>query len=139
MDQAVVKYYRAMLRKGFEYVGSLENPTIFLDTVGEKIRVCGHTSNNYMHIYISILDGHIDDIKYLCTCDPTANVVVEVLCGLIKGQSVAEAAALSVEDFRQVIGGGEEEFVKKVKGVMELLNRGLGRYQAATTEPPEKS
>ena len=80
----VVKYYRRLCKNGFEHAGSLENPSIFLDTVGEKIRICSHVSHAYMHIYINVRDGIIDDIKYLCTCDPTANVVVEILCSLLK-------------------------------------------------------
>jgi hypothetical protein len=41
MDEQVIKYYRRLLKTGFDHVGSLENPSIFLDSVGEKIRVCG--------------------------------------------------------------------------------------------------
>jgi NifU-like protein involved in Fe-S cluster formation len=129
MDEVVVKYYRQMCRTGFEHAGSLENPSVFLDTIGEKIRICSHVSHAYMHIFINISQGVIDDVKYLCTCDPTANVVVEILCSLIKGETLEEAEALTEKSFTGMLGGGGEEFLKKVKGIIELLHRGLGRYR----------
>ena len=75
----------------------------------------------------------IDDIKYLCTCDPTANVVVELLCSLVKGKTIKEAEALSEDSFSQALGGGDEEFRKKVRGIIELLRRGLTRYKSGIT------
>jgi NifU-like protein involved in Fe-S cluster formation len=133
MDQTVVKYYRHLCRNGFEHTGELENPSIFLDTVGEKIRICSHVSHAYMHIYINIRNGVVDDIKYLCTCDPTANVVVELLCSLVKGKTIKEAEALSEDSFSQALGGGDEEFRRKVRGIIELLHRGLTRYKNGIT------
>jgi NifU-like protein involved in Fe-S cluster formation len=130
MDELVIKYYRRLLRTGFEYTGSLENPSIFLDSVGEKIRVCGHVRNNYMHIYINISNNTIDDIKYLCTCDPTANVVAEILCFLVKRKTIAEAEALTEDSFSQALGSKGEEFLNKALRIIELLNRGLARYKA---------
>ncbi len=132
MDELVIKYYRRLLRNGFEHAGSLENPSIFLDSVGEKIYICSHIGRDYLHIYINISGDTIDDIKYKCMCDPTANVVVEILCTLVKGKTLAEAAALTEDSFVQVLGSEGEEFLKKVRGAIELLNRGLTRYQAAT-------
>jgi NifU-like protein involved in Fe-S cluster formation len=119
MDELVIRYYRRLLREGFEHAGSLENPSIFLDTVGEKIRICGSSTHNYMKIYADIRDGVIKDIRYLCTCDPTANVVVELLCSLVKGRTIAEAEALKKEDF-----------LKRSGDIIELLNRGLARYKS---------
>lgn len=130
MDELVVKYYRRLCKTGFEYAGSLENPSIFLDTVGEKIRICSHVSHAYMHIYINVKNGIIDDIKYLCTCDPTANVIVEILCNLVKGKTVQKAEALTEESFSQALGSNGEEFLKKARGIIELLHRGIGRYKA---------
>jgi NifU-like protein involved in Fe-S cluster formation len=135
MDELVVKYYRRLCKDGFVYTGELENPSIFLDTVGEKIRICSHVSHAYMHIYINIRDEVIDDIKYLCTCDPTANVVVEILCSLIKGKTVKEAEALTEKDFSQALGSAEEEFMKKSRGIIELLHRGIARYKAGSQKP----
>jgi NifU-like protein involved in Fe-S cluster formation len=130
LDEKVIKYYRSLCKNGFEHTGELGNPSIFLDTVGEKIRICSHVSHAYMHIYINVRDGVIDDIKYLCTCDPTANVVVEILCTLVKGKTVAAVEALTEESFTQALGGDGEEFRKKVRGIIELLHRGLARYKA---------
>ena len=63
MDELVVKSYRRLCRTGFEHTGELENPSIFLDTVGEKIRICSHVSHAYMHVYIKVNDNVITDIK----------------------------------------------------------------------------
>jgi NifU-like protein involved in Fe-S cluster formation len=134
MDEVVVKFYRRLCRKGFEHTGELENPSIFLDTVGEKIRICSHVSHAYMHIYICVCDGVINDVKYLCTCDPTANVVVEILCSLIKGRTIKEAETITEESFVQALGGGGEEYRKKARGIIELLHRGLARYKAGVVK-----
>lgn len=129
MDEQVVKFYRRLCRAGFEHAGSLDNPSIFLDTVGEKIRICAHASQAYLHIYINVRNGVFEDIKYLCICDPTANVVVEVLCNLVKGKSLREARALTVADFSRALGSKGDEYLKKAAGIIELLHRGLARYQ----------
>jgi NifU-like protein involved in Fe-S cluster formation len=133
MDELVIKYYRRLCKNGFEHTGSLENPSIFLDTVGEKIRICSHVSHAYMHIYVIITNNIIVECKYLCTCDPTANVAVEILCGLLKDKTIPEAEALTEDSFVQALGGGEEEFRKKVRGIIELLHRGIERYKARAT------
>ncbi len=133
MDELVVKFYRRMCRTGFEHTGELKNPSIFLDTVGEKIRICSHVAHAYIHIYINVRDGIIHDIKYLCTCDPTANVVVEILCGLTKGKTIKETEALTEDSFTGVLGGGGEEFRKKARGIIELLRRGLARYKGSVS------
>jgi len=119
-----------MLRQGCEYTGEIENPDIFLDTVGEKIRICGHTRQNYMHIYINIENNRISEIKYVCTCDPAANVVVELLCDLVKGRTLPEAKALKPEDFTSPVGSDcGDDFSNKVEGILELLNRGIKRWE----------
>jgi NifU-like protein involved in Fe-S cluster formation len=130
VDELVVKYYRRLCRQGFENTGEIKSPDIFLDTVGEKIRICSHVSHAYMHIYIKINGGIVDDIKYLCTCDPTANVLVELLCNMLKGKTIQEAEALTEESFVQALGGGGDEFKKKAAGMIELLHRGLARHKA---------
>jgi NifU-like protein involved in Fe-S cluster formation len=131
MDELVVKYYRRLCRTGFEHTGELESPTIFLDTVGEKIRICSHVSHAYMHIYIHIRQGTIEEVTYLCTCDPTANVVVEIFCNLVKGKTVKEAWELTEDSFIAALGGGGAEYRKKSRGIIELLHRGLTRYEAS--------
>lgn len=129
MDEAVIKYYRKLLRYGFEHTGSIENPTIFLDSIGENIPICAQVAMSYMHLYINIRDGTIEDIKYLCMCDPTANVVAEILCTLVKGKTLAEVEAITEDSFARVLGSRGEEFLKKARGIIELINRGLTRYQ----------
>ena len=133
MDEAVIKYYRRSLREGFEHAGQLQNPSIFLDSAAEGIRVCGH-STGHMHIFINVSDSTIDDIKYLCSCDPTANVSVEVLCDLVKGKTFEEVATMTEDSFLQVVGSKGEELREKAKGLLELLNRGLMRYQTQTSQ-----
>ena len=130
MDELVIKFYRGLLRTGFEHAGSLENPTIFLDTTGEQVYICGQVSNNFLQLFINIDNDTIDDIKYLCMCDPTANVVVELLCSLVKGKTVTEVKTLSQEAFARALGSRGEEFLKRARGIIELLNRGLTRYES---------
>jgi hypothetical protein len=128
MNEAVLKYYRRLLRNGFEYTGSIENPSIFLDSIGENLPICGKIGRDYLHLYINISDGTIDDIKYLCTCEPTANVVFEILCSLTKGKSLVKVNALTPEMFTDTLGAEDPDFVKKAKGAIELVNRGISRY-----------
>ena len=132
MDENAIKYYRKLCREGFKHTGEIKDPDIFLDTVGEKIRICSHVSHAYMHIYIKIREGKVEDIKYLCTCDPTANVVVEILCSILKGKTMKDAEVLTEKDFTQALGSdGDDEFLKKTRGMIELLHRGLKRYQTS--------
>lgn len=90
---------------------------------------CGNTGN-YMQLYLNVADGRVDDIKYLCSCEPTANVAVEVLCTLAKGKTLDEAAALSEQVFYQFIGCEGDELKIKVRGLLELLNEGIAGYRA---------
>ena len=135
MDELVNLYYRKLCREGFPHTGSLEQPSIFLDTVGEKIRICSRFNQSYIHIYINISHDIIHTIKYLCTCDPATNVAVETLCYLIEGKTVKEAGSLTEESFSQVVGSRQEEFLKKARGVIELLHRGIERFQAQSVLP----
>jgi NifU-like protein involved in Fe-S cluster formation len=128
MDQLVTKYYRNLLRNGFKYNGSLDNPSIFLDSVGEKIRVCGGNISNYLHIFIRIKGDMIDDIKYLCVCDPAANVVVELLCSMVIGKGISEAQEITVNDFSKTLESNDDDFLKKAGGIIELMNRGINRF-----------
>lgn len=129
MDEAVIKYYRRLLREGFEHVGSFQNPSIYLNPVDSGIPFCGHPSD-YLRVYIRVNDNRIDDVKYLCNCDPAANVAVEIMCGLIKGKTLEEVAATKEESFFQVVGGRSKEFQKKTQGLLKLLSEGLTRYRA---------
>ena len=129
MDELATKNYRRLLQTGFEYTGSIENPSIFLDTRLEGLSICAQASRDYMNIYISINDNFITEIKYLCLCDPIANVVVETLCNLVEGLSVEEAKAISKEDFYRAIGSDSESLSKKIVGMIELFHRGVNRYE----------
>ena len=131
MDEGVIKYYRKLLRTGFEHAGSFDNPSVFLDSAGEG-RVCG--AHEYMHIFINVSNGRIDEIKYLCTCDPTANVAVEILCTLLKGKKLEETEAITEDSFFQAVGSRSEDLREKAKGLLELLNRGLTRYQTRMSQ-----
>ena len=73
MDDIIIKRYRGLLKTGFEHAGSFENASIFLDSVGERLVLCGSTGN-FMQLYVNVVNNTIDDIKYTCCCDPTANV-----------------------------------------------------------------
>jgi NifU-like protein involved in Fe-S cluster formation len=132
VDEAVMKHYRRLLRTGFENAGSFHDPSIFLDSVGEGIRFCGGRPADYMNIFINVSDNVISDIKYLCSCDPTANIAVEVLCNLVKGKTLEEVTAVREDSFYQVVGSRGEEIQKKTKGLLALLDRGLTRYRAET-------
>ena len=129
MDDPVIKYFRGLLKEEFPNAGSIENASIFVEAIGEKMIHCGNTGN-YMQIYINVVDKTISDMKYLCSCEPTANVAVEVLCSLVKGRGLEEAAALSEEAFYRFLGCEGEELRVKVRGVLELLNEGIARYAA---------
>ena len=85
-----------------------------------------------MNIYVMVEDDVITDIKYLCSCDPTANVVVEVLCDLAKGKTIEQARNLTKEEFFEAIGSDGGSVRRKVWGVIELLNRVFNRFEART-------
>jgi hypothetical protein len=135
MDEAVIKYYRKLLRSDFEHCGSLEKPTIFLDSVGEKIQICSQAGNNYIHLYVNIREDVIEEMKYLCTCEPVANVAVEMLCILAKGQDLTAIESLTEEDFYRVLGCCSEELGKKARGLLELLRTGIKRYRLTSPVP----
>ena len=129
MDAIVTKKYRHFLENGFENTGTIENPSIFLDTKLEGLSICGQVGRDYMNVYIKIEHDRITDIKYLCICDPMANVVVETLCQLARGKTIDEAKKLDKRDFFNAIGSESELLEKKVLGIIELLNRGMSRFE----------
>jgi NifU-like protein involved in Fe-S cluster formation len=128
MDEAVVRYYRGLLKTGFDYAGTLENPTIFLDAVGENLTICDHVGQDSLELYVSVEKGTVKEIKYLCTCDPATNVAVEIMCALIKGKTIAQVEMITPESFLQVLGNQSEDLIKKAEGLLELLRRGIVRY-----------
>jgi NifU-like protein involved in Fe-S cluster formation len=136
MDEAVIKYYRRLLREDFPNSGVMENPSIFIEAVGEKLINCGNTGN-YMQLYLQVEDRRITDIKYLCACEPVANVAVEVLCTFVKGKKLQEVAGISEEAFYQFIGSRDEKLHQKVLGLLELLNDGIANHERALTGAEE--
>ena len=127
MDETVIKHYRKLLKTGFENAGSFDNPSIFLESIGDG-RVCGH-AGDYMRIFINVTDGRIDDMRYLCTCDPPTNVAVEMLCALAKGKRLDEARAITEDSLLQKIGSTSEELRNKTKGLLGVFDKGLAQYQ----------
>jgi NifU-like protein involved in Fe-S cluster formation len=116
------------LRTEFPNSGSLESPSIFVEAIGERMIHCGNTGN-YMQLYLNIADDRIADIRYLCSCEPTANVAVEILCTLVKGKTLDEATALSEQAFYECLGCSEEEYKAKSKGLLEMLKEGIAGYK----------
>lgn len=112
MDEAVIKLYRKLIREGFKYTGSIENPSIFLDSVGENISICVKVAKSYIHLYIKIENNQIEDIKYLCMCNPDANVAVEILCGLVKNKTIPEAKLVNEDSFIAVLGTRSEDLLR---------------------------
>jgi NifU-like protein involved in Fe-S cluster formation len=72
----------------------MENPAVFIEPIGEKMVHCGN-SGNYMELYLKIEDRKIAGITYQCSCEPAANVAVEVLCTLAKGKSLDDVLNIS--------------------------------------------
>ena len=128
MDEAIIKYYRNLLRTGFKNAGSLNNPSIFLESINDG-RVCGR-AGDYMHIFINITNDKVDAIKYLCTCDPTANVAVEILCNLSKEKRVDELEAMTEASLFEAAGTKSENFRTKARGLLDLLKQGIAQYRA---------
>jgi NifU-like protein involved in Fe-S cluster formation len=127
VDEAVISYYRKLLKTGFENAGKIEKPSIFLETVGQG-SVCGH-AGDYMHIFININGNRIDDIKYMCACDPTVNVAAELLCILVKGKRLDEVQAITEDSLSQALGTRAEDFRNKARSLLEFMSNGLAQYQ----------
>ena len=136
MDDAVIGYYRSLLKKDFPHAGEIENPSVFVEAVGERLINCGNTGN-YMQLYLRSADHRIADIRYLCSCEPAANVAVEVLCTLVKGKTLDEAATLTEESFFQRVGSREEPFAQKVQGILALFHEALTRCRNSGNEQGE--
>lgn len=131
MDQALVQYYRRLLKEEFPNAGALDHPSVFVEAVGEKLIDCGNTGN-YMELYLQVVDGRIADVKYRCSCEPAANVAVEVLCTLVKGRTLDEASGLTEEAFYELLGSRDERLGRKVRGLLQLLNEGIAGDRSLT-------
>ncbi|NLE09721.1 MAG: hypothetical protein GX631_10775 [Dehalococcoidales bacterium] len=130
MDEAVRLIYRDLVRTGFRYSGKLDNPSIFLDTLEEGVRLCSSVTNGFMNIYLVVQDNVVKKARYLCSCDPTANVVVETMCILVEGKTLEQVENMQETDFYQAIGSRGESLVKRVQGMIELLHRGIKKYRS---------
>lgn len=129
MDEAVSALYRKLMQEGFKNAGEIENPTMFIDSKAEGVSICGQGKTDFMNIYIQVKDREITDVRYLCSCDPTANVVIEVLCNLAKGLSIEKAKDINKDQFYEIIGSSHGPIRQKVWGAIELLNRVIKRYE----------
>jgi NifU-like protein involved in Fe-S cluster formation len=134
MDEVITEKYRKLMQEGFRNAALMENPTMFIDTKAEGVSICGQGSQDYMNIYIQVTGNVISDIKYLCLCDPTANVVVETLCELAKGKTLDQAKALTKEQFFEIIGSSGGNVYRKVWGTIELINRVIKRWEVRQEE-----
>jgi NifU-like protein involved in Fe-S cluster formation len=127
MNEAIIKKYRALLTQDFPNSGQIDQASIFVEAVGERLINCGNTGN-YMQFYMMVSKGHILEIKYLCSCEPIANVAVEVLCDLVKGKALEEARKIPEAAFYDVLGTSDEKLLQKVRGLLELLTEGIERF-----------
>ncbi len=124
MTEALAAYFRKLWSTdGFPFAGRLENPSIKLENIGEISPVCGNP-DNYMALYVHVDANVIEDIKYVCLNDPTNNVALEMLCGLMKGKTLDEAAEVKNNAFCELLGS-EDELLRERGGILlqELKNK----------------
>jgi NifU-like protein involved in Fe-S cluster formation len=139
MIPEVAEMYRKLNQQGFKNAGSIDGPTLFIDTKAEGVSICGQGRSDFMNIYVKATDGVVTEIKYLCSCDPTANVVVEVLCDLVRGKTLEQARTLAKEQFYEAIGTSGGSVSRKVWAAIQLMTLVIKRYEVAgspSREPP---
>jgi len=129
VDEIIAEKYRHLMKTGFAHAGEMDQPSDFIDTRAEGISICEQATRDYMNIFVKIENDEIKDLKYLCSCDPTSNVVIEALCNLVIGKTINEARLLTKEDFFQNIGSNGGGVRRKVWGIMELLHRIIYRHE----------
>ncbi|SEM63308.1 NifU-like N terminal domain-containing protein [Syntrophus gentianae] len=132
MDEVVMAYYRKLVETGFEHAGSLEDASIFLENFAEISPACGGNTNDFMHIYINVVNEIISDIKYRSICDQTTNVAIEVLCTLVKGKTLGEVAGVTEQTFSRFLGSEDKRLQETAKDLLEFLNKGIADYRAQT-------
>jgi NifU-like protein involved in Fe-S cluster formation len=128
VDKAIIKQYRQLLRNDFPNSGPIESPSIFVEAIGERMIHCGNTGN-YMQLYLNVVDGRIADIRYVCSCEPTANVAVEIMCNLVKGKTLDEALAVPEKAFYDFLDCRADEYQIKTRGLLEMMNEGISGYR----------
>jgi|WetSurMetagenome_2_1015567.scaffolds.fasta_scaffold09572_2 NifU-like protein involved in Fe-S cluster formation len=132
MDELIINHYRRLVRNGFKYAGSFENPSIFLtDKTGERIRVCSNIGS-YLNLYINISGNNITAIKYLCICNPSTHVAIEIICALVDGKTLEAAGSVTPDSFFKMLGGESGELIPQINSLIQLLKIGLERYQKTT-------
>jgi NifU-like protein involved in Fe-S cluster formation len=139
MDEVIAQNYRRLVEEGFKHAGNMESPSVFFDSKAEGVSVCGDGGKDYVNFYLKIEDDVIDDIKYLCSCDPAANVAVEAMCELCKGKSLRQARAVTKEDLFAAIGTSRGLISRKVWGVLELFNLVIKRYESPLSAPSART
>jgi NifU-like protein involved in Fe-S cluster formation len=137
MIPEVAEIYRRMTKEGFKNAGSIDNPTLFIDTKAEGVSICGQGRSDFMNIYLKATSGVVTEIKYLCSCDPTANVVVEALCDLVRGMTLEQARTLTKEQFYEALGTSGGSVPRKVWAAIELMTIVIKRYEASGSQPRE--
>ncbi len=129
MDEKIGEQYRKIVQQNFPNSGEMANPTMFIDTKAEGVSICGQGAKDFMNIYLEVTGDIVTDVKYLCVCDPTANVVVEALATLAEGKTIDQVRALTKEQFYEAIGTQNALVRQKVWGTIELLNRIITRWE----------
>ncbi len=129
MTEALAVYFHKLMDTGFPYIGTLENPSISLENLGQISPVCGN-SDDYTALYVSVRSNMIDDIKYVCLNDPTTNVALDMLCVLMKGKTLDEAADLTDDAFCQLLGSEDELLRQKASVLLTALNSKILEYRA---------
>ena len=128
MDEKVIQFYRKITREGYQYSGTIDNPSIFLDSSGEKIPLCSKSVDSYVNIYIKIEDDIVDDVKYRHVGRPMSNVVAEIFCAILNGRTVEDAFNLTAQDFSDYLGTDDEEYIEAANSMIKLLHIGLDRF-----------
>jgi len=129
MEDAVLAYYRGLLRTGFEHAGSIDNASIYLETYGAESPVCGNT-DDFLDLYIQVVNNTLQEIRYECICCPTTNVAIEILCALVKGKTLEEAGKITEDAFPQFLAYEDKLLRKKAQALLEFFNNGMAHYKA---------
>ncbi len=126
MDEAIIKRYRNLLKTGFTNAGEIESPSVFIDSAAGGIDICGQ--GNFIHLYLDIRGDTVVSMKYLCICEPTTNVAIEILCTLAAGKSIEEVKNITAESISMIAESNSEELIEKADKLIELMGRGIDKY-----------
>jgi NifU-like protein involved in Fe-S cluster formation len=128
LDEAAVRYYRKLITDGFRFAGRLDEAAITLDAASENMRICDHVGTDSLQLFFSIQDGVVDKVRYLCMCDPTTNVTVEIFCVLAEGKSLQEIRKLTPDSFLKSLGGPSQNLEHKAENLLLLVEKGIAKY-----------